>query len=335
MNKRQVADFLLKDHTRTPVKPLGEAFSPSNIALCKYWGKRNTELNLPMNASLSISLDDKGAHSRIQLTDHAHDVIVVNGKTLEPTSVHAKRTSDFLALFKQDASQHYQLDIDVNIPLAAGLASSACLYASLVKSIDDFYGWELDHRSLSILARLGSGSAARSIETGFVEWHQGTREDGLDSFAEALDVTWPALRIGLAIVTNEVKPISSRAGMQRTVETSLRYQSWPDKAATALQHLKTAIDKKNFELLGETAEANAKAMHATMLDATPPIVYSTAETHHITSRVSELRKAGLPVYYTQDAGPNIKLLFLSDDQAELESAFPGLEIVDPFKAISC
>ena len=100
--------------------------------------------------------------------------------------------------------------------------------------------------------------------------------------------------------------------------------------AQDLATLKMALKEKNFILLGTTAENNALLMHATMEDATPSICYSTLETLQLRKKIWHCRSQGLPVFFTQDAGPNLKLLFLEHDRATIEELFPGVIIVEPF-----
>ncbi len=307
----------------------GEAFAPTNIALCKYWGKRNTLLNLPVTNSLSIALPGKGAHTKISCNSEAIDKIVLNQTTVAADSAFAKRLVTFLDLFRE--GHCFDIEIEVNIPIAAGLASSACGFASVVLALDDLFGWQLPKQTLSILARLGSGSAARSLWYGFVEWHAGTREDGMDSYAEPLNITWPGLCVGLLPISDQPKAISSREAMQRTVETSPLFATWPTKAIEALQAIKQALFTHDFNLLGATSEANAEHMHATMLASVPAINYSLPETLHAKKQVQQLRNMGTPVYFTQDAGPNLKLLFLKENEKILQEAFPTLAVVEVFE----
>lgn len=314
-----------------PRQPRGEAaaFAPANIALCKYWGKRNEELNLPITSSLSVSLGTLG--SRVALAaGRDRDTVELNGQALENDSPFAQRTLDFLDLFRPNADVRYRVAANNTVPTAAGFASSASGFAALVQALDKLHGWALDARSLSILARLGSGSACRSIHNGFVEWHAGNQADGMDSFAERLDATWPAFRLGLVIVSGEEKPIASRPAMKRTVETSPLYGGWPVKAARDLEELRTAIRDHDFGRLGRTAESNALAMHATMIAAWPTVLYWLPESVAVMRRVATLRAEGLDVYFTMDAGPNVKLLFLDEDTEAVSGAFPGLQVVAPF-----
>ena len=184
------------------------AFAPSNIALCKYWGKRSVELNLPVNSSLSISLGNKGAFTKVSLINHRQDLVLVNNHPTDPKDQFYVKLVKFLDLFREQLpDQHtaFKVDTYANIPIAAGLASSACGFAALVKALDQLFGWNYSLKQLSILARLGSGSACRSIFNGFVKWHKGILADGTDSFAEPLEQSWTDLCIGLLIVSQHEK----------------------------------------------------------------------------------------------------------------------------------
>jgi diphosphomevalonate decarboxylase len=309
----------------------GVAYAPTNIALCKYWGKRDTELNLPVTSSLSIALPDKGAMTTLTYNTKAIDIITLNGNELAADNPFVTRLIAFLDLFRTEDQWYLQVDIKMNIPVAAGLASSACGFASMVCALNDLMQWQLAPKDLSILARLGSGSASRSIWNGFVIWHEGMREDGMDSCGESLPIEWPALRVGILPISNQQKPISSRDAMLRTVNSSSLYGSWPRKVSQDLSIFKQALKVKNFALLGGTAESNALAMHATMLSSWPPICYFLPETLLAMHKVWELRREGHEVYFTQDAGPNLKLLFLENQTAELKNHFPDMEVITVFE----
>jgi diphosphomevalonate decarboxylase len=218
----------------------------------------------------------------------------------------------------------------MNIAVAAGFASSASGFAALVLALNNLFAWHLTKRELSILARLGSGSAARSLWLGFVEWHRGVNMNGMDSYAEPLPDCWPGLCIGLLTISEAEKAISSREAMQRTVNTSVLYNSWPEKVAQDLKAIKQAINEQDFGLLGRAAEANALTMHATMLSSWPPICYFLSDTMAAMQHIWALRHQGLSLYFTQDAGPNLKLLFLERDTEDVRQFFPSIEVVPVF-----
>lgn len=313
--------------------PKAEGFgeAPVNIALSKYWGKREKTLNLPINGSVSISLPGLGTQTELTLTEGKEDQIVLNDKLLEPYHPFAQRLSRFLDYFRATENSAFQVDTVNSVPTAAGLASSASGYAALVLALNDLFQWNLPPEKLSLLARLGSGSASRSLYPGFAVWHKGVQSDGMDSYAEAIDTQWPELCIGLLKVDVSEKPVGSSVGMQQTVDTCELYQAWPDKATKDMQTIQTAINDRDFSLLGKTAEHNALSMHATMIATWPPIVYWQPESVAAMHKIWQLRQQGVEVYFTMDAGPNLKLLFLETEKPAILQAFQEMDVIQPFK----
>jgi diphosphomevalonate decarboxylase len=328
ITKIDIVDEILKDRP-SRLRAAGSAYAPSNIALCKYWGKRDDDLNLPVTSSLSVSLGKLGSDVTIGLREKS-DLVELNGRRLDPGSSFAQRVSAFLDLFRPNPLTFFKVVAGNTVPTAAGFASSASGFAAMTMALDELFGWKLDKRELSILARLGSGSACRSVYEGFVEWRAGRRPDGMDSFAEPLPVKWPDLRLGLVVISDKEKNIGSRPAMKRTCETSILYGAWPAKVAEDLPVLKQAIRRQHFPRLGKTAESNALAMHATMINSWPPVVYWLPESVAAMKKIWNLREKGLNIYFTMDAGPNLKLLFLKKEVAAVKKAFPGVQIVAPF-----
>lgn len=331
MRKSDVISAILAERKDLmPRHQSSKSYAPSNIALCKYWGKRDQELNLPVTSSLSISLGNKGATTELSVHSGALDVAYLNDHQIDWITPFGKRLLAFLDLFRVNRDLHFSVNIHTNIPIGAGLASSACGFASLISALNLLFGWELKDQELSILARLGSGSASRSLWQGFVEWHAGIKTDGMDSYAESIADEWPELRIGLLVLNEREKSISSRDAMQRTVTTSALYSAWPSKVSRDLSALKQAINLKDFPLFGKTAESNAMTMHATMISAWPTICYFLPETITAMHKIWELRQEGLNLFFTQDAGPNLKLIFLEKDKNSVVSEFPDMEVIEPF-----
>lgn len=301
----------------------------SNIALVKYWGKRDAALNLPTNGSLSMTLD--GMHTTTTVTwDPAlgADEAVVNGKTI--TGAPLAKLATFLDLVRGlGASGYARLESVNNFPTAAGLASSASGFAALALASTAAAGLDLDPRALSLLSRQGSGSASRSIFGGFVEWFKGDRSDGQDSYAEPILVQdeWD-VRMLVAILEPAPKPVSSRSGMTLTTQTSPMYPAWLETVGADLAAMRAAVLARNFERVGEVAEANCLKMHATMITTRPTILYWQAPTVSLMHRVMALRAAGLSCYFTIDAGPNVKVLCRPADEARLKAelqAVPGVQ----------
>lgn len=278
-----------------------------NIALIKYWGKRDEELILPMNSSLSLTLD--GLYTETMLTFHSdleRDFFYLND--VLQSELETLKVSRMIDLFRNQAGIPDRAMVKSwnHVPTGAGLASSASGYAALAAACNLATGLNLDLKTLSRLARRGSGSACRSIFGGFVLWEKGTND--ADSYAYQIDEANWDLAMIIAIVNPKHKAISSRVGMRHTILTSPFYPAWVDSADSDLQEMLEAVKKKDLDLVGRIAERNAMRMHATMFAANPPLIYWQPETLLIMEQVKKLREQGLSCYYTIDAGPNVKIL---------------------------
>jgi diphosphomevalonate decarboxylase len=329
MRQKTFVQEILADHPSVISDQLVSAYAPSNIALCKYWGKRDIELKLPETSSLSVSLADRGATTLLKLIDGDVDEIKLGENSIPHDTTFAKRLVSYLNLFRPEGKS-FSVKTNSSIPIAAGLASSAAGFAALVLALNSLFEWKLDDRKLSLLARLGSGSACRSLWDGFVEWERGEREDGMDSFAKPVPGEWYDLRLGMLLKHVGPKSISSRQAMNICKTTSRYYGMWPEQVAHDLPLLKEAIRIHDFALLGQTAEENALAMHAAMINSQPPVLYWQPDTVEIMHKVWKLRADGVPVYFTEDAGPNIKLLFQAEYTDLIRVEFESVEIVSPF-----
>ena len=293
----------------------------TNIALIKYWGKRNEALILPTNNSLSLTLDGFYTKTSVVFQENlTSDTFMLNE---EPVTGEAlRRVTTFLDLVRAEAGNE-KLFANVNsinqVPTAAGLASSASGFAALAAASTKAIGLNLTDTELSRLTRQGSGSASRSIYGGFAEWEMGVEEDGSDSYAIPIAPRehWD-VRMAAVVLSSTMKKISSREGMKRTVETSPFYDGWIKSIPEDLNGIKEAIRAKDFTRVGEIAEANCLKMHATSLGAIPPFTYWLDATLRVMSKVQEMREQGIPAYFTIDAGPNVKVLYLPEHEAAVE-----------------
>lgn len=285
----------------------GKARAYGNIALIKYWGKRDEELILPMNSSLSLTIDCFYTETEVIFDDRLdRDFLYINGEIEDPTTT--KRVSKFLDLFRRakGISTPALVKSINHVPTGAGLASSASAFAALAAAANIATGLNLNHRELSIYARKGSGSASRSIYGGFVEWQKGTGDQ--DSYAIPIDDANWDIGILVVIVNRNKKMVSSREGMKRTLETSPFYRGWLETVDRDLEEIKIGIKNRDINQIGRVAERNSLKMHATMLGADPPLSYWEPESIIVMEIVRELRKEGLPCYFTMDAGPNVKII---------------------------
>lgn len=279
----------------------------SNIALVKYWGKRSAIRNLPAVGSISVTLD--ALHTE---TSAVFDTALSSDRaTLNDQPADTARLTPFIDLVRAAAGIDTRVSIvsSNNFPTGAGLASSASGFAALALATTHAAGLDLDARELSILARQGSGSAARSIFGGFVEMHRGTREDGLDAFAEPIlsPSDWP-LEIVVAITDTATKPIYTSLGMSRLNERSDYYDAWVAHAETDLAAAREAIAAYDFETLGALTEMSCLKLHGLMMSTRPGLIYWNPATVAAIQAIRELRAAGTPVYFTIDAGPQVKAL---------------------------
>ena len=285
----------------------GKARAHANIALIKYWGKKDEELILPMNSSLSLTLDSFYTETEIVFHESFNrDEFYLNNRL--QSEIDTGKISKFLDLFRRKGNVKYNALIKtINyFPTAAGLASSASGFAALAAATNVALGLNLQERELSIYARQGSGSASRSIYGGFVEWEKGYSSE--TSYSLPIDDGKWDIGMIIVIVNKNKKRVSSREGMKKTVETSPFYKSWVESSKEDLENMKLAIKNRDFENLGSIAERNSLKMHGTMMGANPPIMYFEPDTINVMEIVRDLRDEGIPAYFTMDAGPNVKIL---------------------------
>ena len=322
---RKSAAAILLPLSWSPVVESATASAPVNIALAKYWGKRDEELHLPVTDSFSVALDHHTTTTVRQAI--ASDEVTLNSIPLPTDSPFYIRCVKFLDLARPSPSFFFSIATTNTVPTAAGLASSASGFAALTLALNTFFGWNLNRQKLSCLARLGSGSACRSVYTGFVRWQKGSSPDGSDSYAIPYDDWWPELNLAILMLSPQEKPISSRQAMRLTVETSPVYALWPEQVVKDTIAIMTGIRERNFPAFGQAVERNALMMHATMFTSTPPVCYWLEKTISSMNMVWQARKQGVELYFTMDAGPNIKLLYLQQDAQSVLSYFPQARAV--------
>ncbi|NXK33670.1 MVD1 decarboxylase, partial [Piprites chloris] len=326
--------------------------APVNIAVIKYWGKRDTDLILPINSSLSVTLHQdqlKTTTTAAASRDFTEDRLWLNGAEADvghPRVQACLREVRRLARKRRGGSEDaatlgllsYKVHIasENNFPTAAGLASSAAGYACLVSALARLYGVEDE---LSEVARRGSGSACRSMWGGFVQWQRGERPDGTDSLAHqvAPETHWPELRVLVLVVSEQKKPVASTAGMQTSVETSplLKHRAEvvvPERLAQMMRHIR----ERDFEGFGQLAMRDSNQFHATCLDTFPPIFYLNDLSRHIIALAHRYNAhhGHIKVAYTFDAGPNAVIFALADTVDEfvevVRRSFPPATNGDQF-----
>lgn len=280
------------------------AIAHPNIALIKYWGKRDVILNLPSVPSLSLTLSTFYTQTTVTWGSN-RDLLVLNGKEKDEE---AQKVFQFLDRI-DSARPPCRVVSENNFPTAAGLASSASAFAALALAGVSASQKEYSLQELSILARQGSGSACRSLWGGWVEWMRGHHPDGSDSHGIPLAPPehWD-LRMIVCVVSDQKKPISSREAMQQTANTSPFFQAWCDSAQEDIDIAKQAVLSKDIRALGEQMEHSTMKMFSTMFSAKPAIHYWKPQTLQIVALVKNLREEGILCWATMDAGPNVKIL---------------------------
>jgi diphosphomevalonate decarboxylase len=297
-----------------------------NIALVKYWGKRDDALNLPAVGSLSITLASLWTRTRVVLDPAlAADELTLDRRAARPQE--RARVQRMLAQLRArcGSATHAHVESTNNFPTAAGLASSASGFAALAVAAGRAYGLELSCAELSRLARQASGSAARSIFGGFVEMAAGTAADGNDSVAQPIleAEAWP-LEVVIAITSSGEKAVGSTEGMVRTALTSPYYAAWVDTSPQDLVAARAAVLKRDFEALATVSEHSCLKMHALALSADPGLVYWNGATVEALHAIRALRGAGNGVFFTIDAGPQVKAVCLPGQAAPVVAALRAL-----------
>ncbi|PKT69228.1 diphosphomevalonate decarboxylase [Streptomyces populi] len=309
------------------------AVAHPNIALIKYWGKRDERLFLPWTDSLSMTLDIFPTTTRVRLDAAAgQDTVTLDGVPAYGQTL--RRVTAFLGLVRERAGLRQRAVVQSRntVPTGAGLASSAGGFAALAVAAAAAYGLGLDARGLSRLARRGSGSASRSVFGGFALWHAGDAagtdaEADLASYAEPVPTAGLDAALVVAVLDAGPKEVSSRAAMRRTVATSPLYRPWARSSGEDLAEMRAALLRGDLPAVGEIAERNALGMHATMLAARPAVRYLSPATLTVLDSVLQLRREGVAAYATMDAGPNVKVLCARADAQRVagvvRAAAPG------------
>ena len=300
------------------------AIAQPNIALIKYWGKRDADRNLPAVGSQSITLGSLWTTMDVEFSaEWSSDRLTVNGSD-SPSML--PRLSACLDRIAGPDRQPANIISECNFPIAAGLASSASSFAALVVAADAALGQGNDTLTLARSAGAASGSAARSLYPGFVELRAGVDEIDLEQLA--LPADWP-LEVIVAVTHAGAKPVSSGDAMNRSARTSPFYARWVDEQHDDLDEGRSAIKARDFARLAEVAEHNCLKMHSVMWTSRPSIVYWNQVTLACMQVVRELRDQGHAVFFTIDAGPQVKAVCLPEDADAVARAMTGVEgVVD-------
>ncbi|KAH8413585.1 hypothetical protein KR222_000443 [Zaprionus bogoriensis] len=316
--------------------------APVNMALVKYWGKRDEDLILPINDSVSMTLDanEMSAKTTICASESfKQNRMWLNGEAVAfEDNVRLMRClSGVQRLALANGALRFPLSWKLhiasynNFPTAAGLASSAAGYACLVYTLARLYELPLNEE-LTTIARQGSGSACRSLYGGFVHWQRGSAEDGSDSIAVQLQPAehWPNMHMLILVVNDARKKTGSTKGMQLAVQTSALIAHRANEVVPRrIEQLSAAIKSRDFSTFAEITMKESNQLHAIALDTYPPCVYMNDVSHAIASFVHDYNESVgcLQAAYTFDAGPNACLYVLAEHVprllAAVQQAFPN------------
>ncbi|ONH77322.1 Transcriptional repressor TUP1 [Pichia kudriavzevii] len=304
------------------------ATGPVNIATLKYWGKRDKDLNLPTNNSISVTLDQADLRTLTTAScssDFKNDQLWINNVTYSLDTPRSKQVlADLRSLRKEleandDALPkiaEFPLHIasENNFPTAAGLASSAAGFAAMISAIALLYKLPTDPSELSKIARKGSGSACRSLFGGYVAWEMGKLDNGEDSKAVQIAEKkhWPDMKAAILVVSDMKKDVPSTSGMQLTVQTSDLFQHRIEEVVPQrYEEMRNAILNKDFPKFAELTMKDSNSFHAVCLDSYPPIFYLNDTSKNIIKLINLLNQsAGETIAaYTFDAGPNAVIYY--------------------------
>lgn len=282
------------------------AVAPSNIAFVKYWGKKDEVLRLPENGSISMNLSGLTTMTTVEFDpSYKEDLIEINGtKELNEGNRAIKHLDRIRMLAK--INDKARVVTTNNFPTGTGLSSSASGFAALTVAAATAAGLHLSEKKLSILARQGSGSACRSIPNGITGWLDGDTSD--TSYAVSLypPEYWDLCDV-VAVVSEGKKDVASTAGMKLAGESPF-FQARLARMKDKIANVKQALQKKDFQQLGQFIEAEALELHAIMLTSTPSLIYWTPGTLRIMKLCKVWRDEGIPVYFTINTGQDIHLI---------------------------
>lgn len=312
--------------------------APANIAFIKYWGARDLEQALPMNPSISMTLEECVTQCTVETLDGERDEVWISepdGGFGTPEPEFVRRVVKQLDNIREWAGrkEHFRVATRNTFPSAAGLASSASGFAALTLATAGVLGKsDSPMEELSRLARRsGSGSAARSVLGGYVEWpssdsKRGATEEARSHAVQLAPAIHWELRDVIAVVEIGPKIVSSREGHQRAI-TSPYYTKRQELLPKRLEQVRHAIEEADLDLLGPLIEEEAIDLHLVAMSSKPPIFYWSPGTVAVLRAVRELRQEGLSAWATLDAGANVHVICDPDSEDEIAERLEDLPAV--------
>ena len=308
--------------------------SYANIAIVKYWGKKDAKKMIPATSSISLTLNDMFTETEMEFISdedikisvekemkngdykdkfsNMTDLFYLNGELQD--SVHTEKISKVVDLFRENRSQKVKISTTNNMPTAAGLSSSSSGLSAVIKACNKLFGKNYTQSELAQISKFGSGSSSRSFFGPIAAWDKDT--------GEIYEVRTDLKLAMIVLVLNEnKKEISSRNGMELCAKTSTYFDEWVKQSEIDFINMKKYLAENNFEKVGILTEENALRMHKTTETANPPFTYFNEKTYEAMDFVKNLRNNGEKCYFTMDAGPNVKVLCLEEDLEKLAGIF--------------
>lgn len=274
-----------------------------NIAIIKYWGKK--EFNpylIPMQSSISIR--SSRAYTETEIFSSKEDEFYLNGD--KQSEEETKKVFSFIDKIINRKEKIRIVSYNF-VPTAAGLASSSSGYCALTKAINRYFNLNLSKEKLSKISTIGSGSAGRSFY----------KLAAFDNKGEIYEINTDLNLSMLAIiVSTNKKSISSREAMENAKKSSI-YSKWVERANKDFEKMKIALNNNDFNSIGRLMENNTIFMHNTTIRSNPSFSFLTKESYGIIKKIRRLRYKGLNIYFTADAGPNIKVIYLKEEENKI------------------
>jgi len=303
------------------------AVAHPNIAFIKYWGNRNQDFRIPANGSISMNLKQLETRTTVSFDPSlVKDQLILNGN-LEGGIV-LERVSTFLDRIRRmvEFMAFASVESENNFPTGTGIASSASAFAALSYAASTAAGMCLSERELSQLARMGSGSASRSIPGGFVEWQPGIDHDSSFAFSFADPIQWDLTDL-IVLISREHKETGSSQG-HTLADTSPIQNARVKDTNRRLDICRQALLERDFPVFAEIVEQDCNLMHAVMMTSVPPLNYWHPGTLNVMRAVQLWRREGMQVCYTIDAGPNVHVICPTSEAKTVKENLSSLEGVN-------
>ncbi|MEE9599690.1 MAG: diphosphomevalonate decarboxylase [Anaerolineales bacterium] len=303
------------------------AVAHPNIAFIKYWGNKNQDFRIPANGSISMNLKQLETRTTVSFDPSLEkDQLILNGN-LEGGIV-LERVSTFLDRIRRmvEFMAFASVESENNFPAGTGIASSASAFAALSYAASTAAGMCLSERELSQLARMGSGSASRSIPGGFVEWQPGIDHDSSFAFSFADPIQWDLTDL-IVLISREHKETGSSQGHTLAVTSPIQNARVKD-TNRRLEICRQALLERDFPVFAEIVEQDCNLMHAVMMTSVPPLNYWHPGTLNVMRAVQFWRREGMQVCYTIDAGPNVHVICPTSEAKTVKENLSSLEDVN-------